>query len=225
MRYRVFHRMAEGLLGTVLLLAAFSPAAAECRYCPDLVDLPGGLAMGRTEVTHDQWQACVDDSACRAMNDDHGWGRGSRPVVDVTWDDVQDYLAWLSARTGESYRLPTEAEWELAARGGTGTTFWWGDKPGKGNANCRRCGKPAADKTLPVASLKPNPFGLYDMNGNVWEWTSDCYDPPPQDGACPSRAVRGGSWYFFPHVSAASSRAPQDVRGWSYDLGFRVVRD
>ena len=107
---------------------------------------------------------------------DSGWGRGRRPVIDVTWDDAQTYVAWLSKITGKPYRLLTEAEYEYAARAGTETAYPWGDEIGDGTmANCDGCGSQWDNKqTAPVGSFAANGFGLYDMVGNVWEWTEDC---------------------------------------------------
>ncbi len=107
---------------------------------------------------------------------DSGYGRDTKPVINVSWDDAQTYVAWLSKMTGQTYRLLTEAEWEYAARAGTTTAYYWGDDIGKNNANCNGCGSEwDAKQTSPVGSFKPNAFGLYDMAGNVWQWVQDCY--------------------------------------------------
>jgi formylglycine-generating enzyme required for sulfatase activity len=229
----------------------------DCSDCPELVSLPPGrftmgdgaspftnerpphevviewpFALGRTEVTFDDWTRCVAAKACAKMPDDHGWGRGRRPVINVTLAEAAAYLAYLSRRTGKRYRLPTEAEWEYAARAGTATAYWWGNEPGSGQANCRECGSSFEHETAPAGSFPPNPFGLYDMNGNVWEWTADCWRPkhdaPPErsrDGTCPAHVVKGGSWYYFPPMSRPAARARNDVRTNSYNIGFRVARD
>jgi len=126
------------------------------------------FAVSKFDVTFADWDACVSVGGCPQASDS-GFGRGSRPVINVTWDDAQQYVAWLSRMTGQRYRLLSEAEWEYAARAGTATAFWWGDEIGTGNANCIGCGsKWDKRQTSPVGSFKPNAFGLYDMAGNVW---------------------------------------------------------
>jgi formylglycine-generating enzyme required for sulfatase activity len=154
-------------------------------------------------------------------------------VINVTWDDAQQYVAWLSKMTGKSYRLLTEAEWEYAARARTTTAYYWGDEFLKGYANCNGCGSKWNNQTSPVGSFDPNAFGLYDMAGNVWQWVQDCYDDykdAPTDGSasisgdCNRRVVRGGSWDNDPRSlrSANRSRSPTVARYGS--LGFRVGR-
>ena len=119
---------------------------------------------------------------------DSSFGRGTRPVINVSWDEAQQYVAWFSKMTGRPYRLLTEAEWEYAARAGSTTAYYWGDEIGKGNANCNGCGSQWDNReTSPVGSFKPNKFGLYDMAGNVYQWVQDCYhddyDGAPTDGS------------------------------------------
>jgi len=232
----------------------------DCDVCPEMVPItPGKFLMGteggdkreapihevtltkpyalsRTEVTFDHWEACRQAGACKRDPDDHKWGKKGMPVVNIDYQDALDYAAWLSEKTGETYRLPNEAEWEFAAKAGTTTKYWWGDKVGKGNANCRKCGTPWSGKgSAPVASFKPNPFGLYDMNGNVWEWVADCWNPNHNgafsdgrtrtSGNCKVRIIRGGSWYYFPKLSRAAYRFKNDVRVFSYNIGFRVLKE
>ena len=142
------------------------------------------FAAGVFEVTFDEWDACVADGGCNHyMADDAGWGRGSLPVVSISWHDAQSYVGWLSSKTGRPYRLLSEAEWEYAARGGVeGTRFWWGDHVDRRFANygadaCCECDAVGEDRwtyTAPVGSFLPNPYGLYDMIGNAWEWVEDC---------------------------------------------------
>jgi formylglycine-generating enzyme required for sulfatase activity len=130
------------------------------------------------EVTFTDWDACVLARGCpqEGRAADAGWGRATRPVIFVSWDDAQQYVAWLSKMTGKVYRLLTEAEWEYAARAGSPTAYSWGDKIGKNNAVCNSCGSQWDDRqSAPVGSFMPNAFGLYDMHGNVWEWIEDCY--------------------------------------------------
>jgi len=119
---------------------------------------------------------CVSDGGCGGYQpSDNGWGRGNRPVINVSWDDAQNYIQWLSHKTGKAYRLPSEQEWEIAARAGTTSDYYWGNDIGRNHANCDGCGSEWDNKkTAPVGSFKPNAFGLYDMMGNVWEWTGTC---------------------------------------------------
>ena len=204
-----------------------------------LVDIKQPFAIGRYEVTFDQWQMCVTDGGCTTEPDDHTWGRGARPVMNVTWFEAAEYAAWISRRSGRAYRLPTEAEWEYAARAGTRTEYAWGDEAtGKALANCRDCGAEISHQTEPVGSFPPNPWGLYDMHGNVWEWTADCwvpnYEAAPADGSarqvpaggkCAERVMRSGSWYYFSKNLRSRWRAKNDPRVRSYGIGFRLVRE
>jgi formylglycine-generating enzyme required for sulfatase activity len=199
------------------------------------VTIAAPFAIGRREVTFDEFDLCVAAGACRQRPDDHGWGRGTQPVIDVSWDDAKAYVAWLGKRTGRKYRLPSEAEWEYAARGGTRTSFWWGREAGAGHANCEDCGNPAASRALPVGSFRPNGFGLFDTAGNAAEWVEDCwnesYRNAPSDssawltGQCRQRVLRGGSFASRSPVvrSGARFRYDQDVR--YYANGFRLARD
>jgi formylglycine-generating enzyme required for sulfatase activity len=191
--------------------------------------------LGKTEVTFEQWDACVALGGCDHLPDDRGWGRGNRPVINVSWDDVQQYIAWLNQETSKNYRLPSEAEWEYAARAGTKTTYWWGNDVGKNNANCDGCGSQWDNKTTaPVGSFKPNPFGLYDTAGNVWEWTQDCwnksYQAAPADGStwqtgdCSYRVGRGGSWYGCAGYSRSANRCDNSHGARIDNQGFRLAR-
>ena len=192
------------------------------------------FALAKYELTFAQWDLCSEYGPCRSVPDE-GWGRGDRPVVNVSFDDVQTYLGWLSRETGESYRLPSEAEWEYAARAGTETRYGWGDEIGTNRANCDGCGSQWDDRqTAPVGSFPPNPFGLHDMHGNVWELVEDCwndsYRGAPSDGSawllgnCDRRVLRGGSWFYDPRVLRAAVRRVlvTDFRGRG--VGFRVAR-
>jgi len=156
-------------------------------------------------------------------------------VINVSWDDAQRYVAWLSRMTGQPYRLLREAEWEYAARAGTTTAYYWGDEIGKGNANCDGCGSQWDGKqTAPIGSFAPNAFGLYDMAGNVYQWVQDCYhddyNGAPIDGSawtsedCSRRVVRGGSWFRYPLVLRSAFRFSNATDYRDYDLGFRVGR-
>lgn len=168
------------------------------------VEIAKPFALGRFEVTLTQWQACVAAGAC-----DYEPDAGSRPewtaVRHLSWDDAEQYVAWLAKVTGKPYRLPSEAEWEYAARAGTETAYWWGAEAGEANADCKTCGGVWNRKSPGlIGQRKPNPFGLHDMNGGVAEWTADCwftsYKGAPVDGSargkrnCQQRVLRGGSW-------------------------------
>ncbi len=200
--------------------------------------------MGRTEVTFDEWDACVADGGCvvpapawespRSVvapcaaaavchyPDDETWGRGKRPVINVSWDDVQYYLKWLNAKTGKRYRLPTSVEWEYAAFAGARTVFPWGPKAGLNNANCDGCGEPwNGQQTAPVASFAPNRFGLYDMIGNVAEFVSTCYPERDDDTKCATYIFRGASW-GYPAMDARyhADHSASIRRG---NIGFRLA--
>jgi formylglycine-generating enzyme required for sulfatase activity len=196
------------------------------------------FAVAKFELTWDEWDACVDYGHCAANVPDSTWGHGTLPVINVTWEQAQQYVTWFSEMTGRRYRLLTEAEWEYAARAGTTTAYPWGDEIGTGHAHCSDCGDQLDQKrTAPVGSFPANAFGLHDMNGNVWEWVEDCYEKDysgaPTDGTalisrpCPNRVVRGGSWIVWqgaPQSARSASRenyAPNQLRSF---LGFRVAR-
>ena len=230
----------------------------DCPVCPEMVVIPAGtfkmgsnrgrdnekpvrevtiartFAMSTTEVTFDQWSLCVDEGACPSP-DDHKWGREARPVINITWGNAISFTKFLSKRTGHTYRLPTEAEWEYAARAGTRTRYWWGNKPGKNRANCRKCGTEFHKRSAPVKSFKPNAFGLFDMNGNIWEWVQDCYwqnyqsaptDSSPRDNEdCRRRTVRGGSWYYIAKLMSSAYRTSFPPANASYNIGIRLVRE
>ena len=232
----------------------------DCEECPEMVVVPAGeffmgsnegganekplhkvniakaFAVGKFEVTFAEWDACIAAGGCPRSPEDKGWGRGRRPVINVSWDDVtKEYLPWLNRTTGKTYRLLTEAEWEYAARSSTRTTFSWGNDVGKNRANCSGCGSEWDKKqTAPVGSFQPNAFGLHDMHGNVWEWVQDCYTKSyvgaPSDGSavsdtasCP-RVRRGGSWDDGPNALYPSGRLGNSPRSRFINLGFRVAR-
>ena len=163
-------------------------------------------------------------------------GRGTRPVINVTWDQAQQYVAWFSKMTGRHYRLLSEAEWEYAGRAGATTAYSWGEELGKNNANCNGCGSEwDGRQTAPVGSFAPNQFGLYDMQGNVWEWVEDCWHPnyegAPEDGSawitpgdCKDRVIRGGSWAGYSIGLRSALRFFFSTDDHAYDVGFRVAR-
>ena len=193
------------------------------------------LAVSKFEVTFEQWDACVAFGTCAHVPDSN-LGRGRQPVINVNWDHAQQYVAWLSKMTGRPYRLLSEAEWEYAARAGTTTAYSWGDDFGKNNANCNGCGSEwDSRRTAPVGSFAPNQFGLYDMQGNVWEWVEDClhanYEGAPNDGSawiaqgdCNNRVIRGGSWVGYPVGLRSALRFWFTADDHGIDVGFRVAR-
>ena len=195
--------------------------------------------MGKYEVTFAQWDACVADGGCNGYSpDDDGWGRGDRPVINVSWDDVHSFIDWLNSKTSGNYRLPTEAEWEYAARAGTTTKYSWGDDIGHNRANCDGCGSQwdnDRSNTAPVGSFPANPWGLHDMHGNVWEWVQDCgndsYDGAPTDGSawtsglCGQRVYRGGSWGYTPGFLRSAALFRLGRAGRFNALGFRLAQD
>lgn len=147
------------------------------------------FAVAKFELTFAEWDACVAELGCNGYKpNDAGWGRGRRPVINVNWDDARQYVTWLSAVTGKTYRLLSEAEYEYATRAGATTRYPWGDDIGKNNANCNGCGSQWDNKqTAPVGSFAANGFGLYDMAGNVWGWTGSAWI----SGDCSRRQIRG----------------------------------
>lgn len=169
----------------------------------------------------------------RSKPDDQGWGRGKRPVINVSWIDAIAYCIWLSEQTGETYRLPTEAEWEYTARAGSETDFWWGNGIGRNNANCRDSDTPwSGEQTSPVDAFQANPFGLYDTVGNVWEWTCSKYENRyggeeqhffEKTNLTVKRTIRGGSWHTPPGRARSSARAGSSPDYRSYGRGFRVT--
>ena len=194
------------------------------------------FAVGRYEVTFAEWDACRRAGGCLHAPGDEGWGRGSRPVIHVSWKDAKEYVGWLSEKTGRTYRLPSESEWEYAVRADTDTPYYWGAEAGQGRANCGGCEERGGGaKTAPAGSFPPNGFGLFDMSGNVWEWVEDCghrdYTGAPADGSawlkpgdCRLRMLRGGAW------DDAANRVRSAIRYWEFAdtrrdvIGFRVAR-
>ena len=238
----------------------------DCDDCPEMVVIPAGsfmmgsparevalqsfekpqhsvefsrpFAIAKYEVTFAEWDACVSDGGCSHRPEDEGWGHGRQPVINVSWDDAKEYVSWLSGRTGKVYRLPTEAEWEYAARAGTSTQFHTGDQITTSQANFNgnytyggsSKGKYRA-RTVPVGSFDPNNFGLHDIHGNVWEWLEDCannsYGEAPTDGSawiagdCTRRGLRGGSWFNDPGALRSANRFRNTTSSRYQDIGFR----
>ena len=191
--------------------------------------------MQEHEVTWNQYQPCIDAGIC-VNTSSEGWGKGNRPVIHLSWNDIQTYIKWLNRQTGQSFRLPSEAEWEYAARAGSTSKYSWGDSVGSNRANCDGCGSQWDDsKTAPVKSFSPNRFGLYDMHGNVWEWVQDCwnntYSGAPGNGSawsrgdCSKRVLRGGSWYNLPDSVRSAVRHRITASGRLSTLGFRLVQE
>ena len=233
----------------------------DCSSCPEMVALRGGtylmgspndqgwldehpqhtvtiapFAIGKYEVTFSQWDACFSDGGCSHRPNDNSWGRGSQPVLRISWNDAQEYVAWLSKVTGQYYRLLTEAEWEYAVRAGGSDKYSFGN-------NSRRLGSYAwfSDNSdgqpRPVGLKQSNPWGLYDMHGNVWEWVQDCYHGDyllaPADGSawmhegngdCSTAVLRGGSWNTVTEKLTSSSRR-RFIRVIRYlNVGLRVAK-
>lgn len=199
------------------------------------VTLAAPFAIGRYEVSVQEWNACAAAAGCQKIALRPGTGP-TAPMRDVSWDDAQQYVRWLSSVSGKPYRLPTEAEWERAARGGTATRYWWGEQMAQGKANCKECGKPW-DEGAPanVGSFGANPYGLYDTSGSVWEWVADCwhnnYKGAPADGRawdepdCRVRVIRGGSWREGAAYMVVSTRFKYDAGVRHSQNGFRVARN
>ena len=208
------------------------------------VTIPYSFEIGRHEVTFNEWRACVDGGGCKGYKpSDNGWGRGKRPVTNVSYEDVQSYIDWLNAKTGEAYRLPTEAEWEYVARAGSthpfstaqGTSI--GDADANLNGEFPYGGAPKGrylKKTVPVGSYAANAFGVHDIHGNVYEWVSDCYAKSHAgnpangqrrtDGNCQRRIIRGGSWVTHGYQMRAAKRLSYTMDYRYDDFGFRLAR-
>ena len=203
------------------------------------------FAVGKYEVTFAEWDTCVVAGGCVHRPRDNGWGRGNRPVIDVSWQDAQKYVRWLSSETGKTYRLLSEAEWEYVARAGSTTKYYWGDHVGTNKANCNGCGSQwDNESTAPVGSFEANAFGVFDTAGNVWEWVEDCYqdsyEGAPADGRswtsgdCSVRVLRGSSWYNKRRGALSINPAHRSIRSAvrsridaghrGSDVGFRVAR-
>jgi formylglycine-generating enzyme required for sulfatase activity len=250
----------------------------DCRDCPEMVQLSGGkfqmgdlsrtgssdelpvhavvvppFSIGKYDVTFDEWDACVVAGGCKTKPNDERWGRGKHPVMNISWNDTQEYVRWLSRSTGHVYRLPSEAEWDYAARARSTTDLYWGQSQDE-SQECRYANgadssvnrvnhhwavAPCDDGfafTSPVGSFPPNAFGLYDMVGNVWQWVEDCYQEnyvgSPTDGSAREfcteqtrrRVMRGGAWNIKPGELRSALRGSHDPADPFVSAGFRVAR-
>jgi formylglycine-generating enzyme required for sulfatase activity len=225
-----------------------SPADEPQRYNEEAqvrVSISEPFAVGRFAVTFDEWDACFTDGGCNGYKPhDRGWGRGKQPVINVNWDDAKAYTAWLSRKTGKAYRLLSEAEREYATRAGSTTPFWWGSSITTEQANYDGSADPYKgggskgeyrQRTVPVDSFEPNPWGLYQVHGNVYDWTEDCWNESntgnPGNGSartasdCSKRVLRGGFWGYIPRNLRSAYRFWGSRSGIRYDfLGFRLAR-
>ncbi len=192
------------------------------------VTIVAPFAVGKYEVTFAEWDACVADNGCAHRPDDEGWGRGRRPVVNVSWDDANAYASWLSRKTGQQYRLLSEAEWEYVARAGTTTSYAFGNTITDSQARHHD------SRTAEVGSYSANRFGIHDMHGNALEWVLDNlhadYKGAPSDGSVwqgglvTMRTMRGGSWYVSSTVIRSATRFAGEPHQRSSFYGFRLAR-
>ncbi|MGA7428718.1 MAG: formylglycine-generating enzyme family protein [Rhodoplanes sp.] len=236
----------------------------ECPECPEMVVVPAGsfimgspeseegrtrfegpqhrvtfsrpFAVGKFSVTFDEWDACVADGGCDHYKpSDSNWGRGKRPVINVSWNDAQAYISWLKRKTGRNYHLLSEAQREYVTRAGTSSPYSWGSTISPSQANYDAGSRHKFNhQTAPVDSFQPNPWGLYQVHGNVWEWTEDCwnesYEGAPTDGSawtsgdCNSRIVRGGSWEAQPRYLRSALRNLYIAVNRNPRYSFRVAR-
>jgi formylglycine-generating enzyme required for sulfatase activity/class 3 adenylate cyclase len=228
------------------------PTTLQAAKEPEMTSLPGGsfamgsnddssekpihqvtikpFAIGKYPVSVREWNACAGAKACGFV----AAGRDDAPVTNVSWSDAKQFVAWLAGVTRKAYRLPSEAEWEYAARGGTQTKYWWGDQLQPGLANCKNCSDVAtAEQPIKAGSFKPNPFGLYDMGGGVDQWVEDCwhknYQGAPADGSpwvegdCVSHVIRSGSWKNDARYVRPANRDSYDTNVRYPTHGFRVA--
>ena len=206
------------------------------------VSIAEPIAVGVYEVTFREWDACRRGGGCSHNPGDSGWGRGDRPVTNVSWVDAKEYVRWLSRKTGAEYRLLSESEWEYVARAGTSGPFHFGSTISPEQANydgnfaygSGRKGR-YRKRTVPVGSFPANGFGLFDVHGNVWEWVEDCwhggYGGAPSDGSawttggdCAKRVLRGGSWLSDPRFLRSAYRFRVETGFRDVNVGFRVAR-
>lgn len=239
---------------------SFQDPLGEGNYGPEMISLPAGrfrmgdlngfgddnekpvreisirhpFALSRYEVTFAQYDLFANTTG-RQLPEDNGWGRGNQPVINISWQDAAAYTRWLAKTSGQPYRLPSEAEWEYAARAGTDSAYWWGNELSPRRAVCDECVPDIPDQPASVGSLPPNPWGFHDMNGNVDEWVQDCYrdtlSQHPDNGTalestgCYNRAMRGGSWFDIGRVIRSASRYRHPASAARNTWGFRVALD
>ncbi len=260
----------EGTPAAESSAAAPGSEFSDCENCPAMIVVPPGsfmmgtppgerfrgaeplhevvisepFAVGKFEITFDEWDACVAEGGCDDYTPtDHDWGRANRPVIQVHFGDAQSYIAWLSKKTGQPYRLLSETEWEYAARAGTQTPFSFGDTISSELANydgrTGYDGGPTGEfreQTMPVGSFEPNAFGLYDMHDNAWEWVQDCWndiytEAMPSDGSawldgdCSGRIMRGGSWEDYSGEVRSGARVGSGIGESYWSDSFRVARN
>ncbi|MEE2651427.1 MAG: formylglycine-generating enzyme family protein, partial [Pseudomonadota bacterium] len=199
-----------------------------------------GFKMMAYEATFALWDACVQAGGCTHRPDDEGWGRGNRPVINVSYNDItQQFIPWFNKTTGKRFRLPSEADWEYAARAGSTTKYSWGNSISCSKARYGDLSDECENQrsTDPVGSFSANRFGLYDMHGNVKEWTQDCwndsYSGAPSNGSawtrgdCGRRVLRGGSWFNASvHIRSANRfKIVAGARSYATGFGFRLVQD
>ncbi|MEH6443610.1 MAG: SUMF1/EgtB/PvdO family nonheme iron enzyme [Oceanospirillaceae bacterium] len=245
--------------GEAIPLSVFRDPLPKGQYGPDMIIIaPGSFMMGdasgdgndnekplhkvtfdykfaiaRYEVTFAQYDLFATQTG-RRLPDDEGWGRAQQPVINVSWRDARAYTRWLAKETQLPYRLPSEAEWEYTARAGSTTNYWWGNKSVPGFVHCTNCGDALGGKQpLKVGSMKANPWGLYDLNGNVDEWVIDCYSEDyktakttgeaNQVAGCKNRSMRGGSWFDNARITRSSSRYRHPSDSKRNTWGFRVA--
>ena len=201
--------------------------SSDCQDCPDMVTLPSGLRMSQHHVTREQFAVFAREMGYKR----NGWGCAwnypgveqteDQPVVCITYEDALKYLDWLSARAGQTYRLPTVLEYRNAASAGSPDNYWWGNDIGENRANCLGCKSPFDGKgPAPVGSFEANPYGLGDAVGNAWQWTSDC-----EDATCHRHALIGGSWSSPPGDLRLSKLIWAEAQIPFYTYGLRVVTD
>jgi len=254
---------AELFMSPDIDLTSPPPSFRDCDVCPEMQGVPGGsfmmgsqpweelrdddegpvhrvtitapFAVGVYEVTFAEWNACVADGGCNGYSPGDGLGRDKKPIIDVSWEDAQSYLQWLSGKAGKPYRLLSESEWEYAARARTTKAYYFGGSIASSQA---KYGGSIFDivKTVPVGSYPANGFGLHDMHGNVWEWVQDCWNESchgaPSEGSawesgdCRRRVLRGGSWLNYSALLRSANRSWGSSRNRiiGNNIGFRVAR-
>ena len=258
-QYRIHDVQANSRLDGLLTGDSFK----DCLGCPEMIVLPAGefqmgsrngdndelplhrvrlerpIAVSIFELTFSEWDLCALNGSCDGEVYDSTFGRGEQPVINVSWEDAQDYINWISAESGVKYRLLTEAEWEYASRGGANTEFWWGNNLIADRAVCVGCvGNWSNESPAQVGQYGANAYGLYDMAGNVAEWVQDCKHPDyngapvsglswmaESGGDCSQAVVRGGSWLSSPNEVRSAGRSFSRRTYSDHSIGFRVARD